>query len=134
LFGGGTDNMAFLLGNAAALSNPADKVQNAQAVAMTAIFWIETVEYTIQVQADDIGGPVTVTPASAPGPDPAPVPEFLVSVPASAKGPLTIKATATQIQYAQQVFLNFAGLTWPHVSVATLVPAAPVPVPASAFG
>jgi hypothetical protein len=27
------------------------------------------------------------------------------------------------------VFLNFAGLTWPHVSVATLVPSQPVAVP-----
>jgi hypothetical protein len=38
-----------------------------------------------------------------------------------------------QIQYSQQVLLNFNGLTWPHVSVATLVPASPVPVPASAL-
>lgn len=30
--------------------------------------------------------------------------------------------TSTQIQYSQQVFLNFNGLTWPHVSVATLRP------------
>ena len=47
--------------------------------------------------------------------------------------PTTIKASATQLQYAQQVVLNFNGLTWPHVSVATLVPASPVPVPAAAF-
>jgi hypothetical protein len=31
------------------------------------------------------------------------------------------------------MLLNFNGLSWPNVSVATLVPAAPVPVPASAF-
>jgi len=30
--------------------------------------------------------------------------------------------TSTQIQYSQQVFLNFNGLKWPHVSVATLRP------------
>ncbi len=36
-FGGGTNNMGFLLGNAAATT------QNAQATQMTAIFWIETV-------------------------------------------------------------------------------------------
>ena len=47
--------------------------------------------------------------------------------------PRTIKVTAPQIQYSQQVFLNFNGLTWPHVAVATLVPASPVPVPASAW-
>jgi hypothetical protein len=49
------------------------------------------------------------------------------------KAPRTIKATATQIQYVQKVILNFNGLTWPHVSVATLVPTAPVAVPASAW-
>ena len=38
-----------------------------------------------------------------------------------------------QIQYSQQVLLNFNGLSWPHVSVATLVPASPLPVPASPF-
>jgi tyrosinase len=32
--------------------------------------------------------------------------------------------TYTQIQYSQNVSLNFAGLTWPHMSVATLVPSA----------
>jgi hypothetical protein len=37
-----------------------------------------------------------------------------------------------QIQYSQQVLLNFNGLSWPHVSVATLVPASPVPVPVPA--
>jgi hypothetical protein len=62
-----------------------------------------------------------------------PVPEFLVSPPGAITAPRTIKATATQIQYAQKVFLNFNGLTWPHVSVATLVPAEPVAVPASAL-
>lgn len=135
LFGGGTANMAFLLGNASALSDPQLPVQNAQAVQMQAVFWIETVEYTIQITASDIGdpvgGPITIQPVVVPGG--APVPDFLVTVPASVTAPRTIKATATQIQYAQQVFLDFNGLTWPHVTVATLVPAAPVPVPASAF-
>ena len=44
---------------------------------------------------------------------------------------ITVKST--QIQYSQEVFLNFNTLTWPHVSVATLVPGSPIPVPASAF-
>jgi len=34
-----------------------------------------------------------------------------------------------QIQYSQTVFLNFGPLTWPHVSVATLIPADPIVVP-----
>jgi hypothetical protein len=43
LFGGGTDNIAFLLGQAAATA------PNAQATQMTAVFWIETVEEIILV-------------------------------------------------------------------------------------
>jgi hypothetical protein len=47
--------------------------------------------------------------------------------------PKIIKVTTTQIQYSQSVFLNFAGLTWPHVSVATLVPATEQTVPPAAW-
>ena len=53
--------------------------------------------------------------------------------PVAITAPRQIQVNATQIQYSQQVLLNFAGLSWPHVSVATLVPANPLPVPASAF-
>jgi hypothetical protein len=126
LFGGGNNNMAFLMGDPKA-SSP-----NAQAATMEATFWIETVEYTIQVPAWQPGQPpLTITPEGGTGG--APLPQFLVTPPAAITAPRTITATATQIQYAQKVFLNFNTITWPHVSVATLVPAAPVPVPASAF-
>jgi hypothetical protein len=47
--------------------------------------------------------------------------------------PTTIRLHFTQIQYSQTVFLNFNGLRWPHVSVATLVPGT-VNVPSSAWG
>ncbi|MEN9868350.1 MAG: hypothetical protein RL748_3940 [Pseudomonadota bacterium] len=78
LAGGGTDNILFLQGSGgSAPSGP-----NANAVQMTAVFWIET------VQRKD-------------------------------------GSTFTQIQYTQTVFLNFNGLTWPHVSVATLTQTAP---------
>jgi hypothetical protein len=60
------------------------------------------------------------------------VPTFLVNPPVEITVPKTIVITATQIQYSQVVFLNFAGLT-PHVSVATLVPTSLQTVPASAF-
>jgi hypothetical protein len=126
LFGGGSLNIAFLLGDASA-GNP-----NAQAVNMTATFLIETVEYTIQVPAIAAGQPPRTIAAEA-TPGGAPVPSFLIDPPVPVPAPRTIKATATQIQYAQQVFLNFNGLTWPHASVATLVPQAAVPVPASAW-
>jgi hypothetical protein len=126
LFGGGIANIAFLLGD------PRVASPNADAVAMEATFWIETVEYTLQVPVFQPGHPpLTISPVIASGNPP--VPQFTVTPPTAITAPRTIKATATQIQYAQKVFLNFNGLTWPHVSVATLVPAAPITVPASAF-
>jgi hypothetical protein len=126
LFGGGTDNIAFLLGDPAA-NNP-----NANAVRMGATFWIETVEFSIEVPIFQPGQPPLIIPADA-GAAGQPVPEFLVNPPIPITAPRTIKVAATQIQYSQRVLLNFNGLSWPHVSVATLVPASPVPVPPSAF-
>ena len=119
LFGGGTDNIAFL--------GP-----NADAVSMQAIFWIETVQFTIAVPIFEPGQPPLIIPAET-GAAGQPVPEFLVNPPIPITAPRSIKVKAPQIQYSQQVFLNFNGLTWPHVSVATLVPASPVPIPASAW-
>lgn len=125
-FGGGTDNIAFLLGDRAG-SNP-----NANAVKMEATFWIETVEFTIQVPVFNPGQPPLVIPAET-GTAGQPVPEFLVNPPIAITAPRTIKVAATQIQYSQLVLLVFNGLSWPHVSVATLVPASPVPVPPSVW-
>jgi hypothetical protein len=128
-FGGGTDNIAFLLG---APADPHFLKANANAVKMDAVFWIETVEYSIEVPIFQPGQPPLRILADA-GSAGQPVPEFLVNPPIAITAPRTIQVAATQIQYSQLVFLNFNGLTWPHVSVATLVPASPVPVPASAF-
>ncbi|HTZ24142.1 MAG TPA: heme-binding protein [Streptosporangiaceae bacterium] len=126
LFGGGTDNIPFLLGNASA------SAPNADAVKMHAEFFIETVEFAIEVPVFEPGQP-PLTIAAEPGAARQPVPTFLVNPPVAISAPRSIKAPATQIQYTQRVVLNFNGLSWPHVSVATLVPASPVPVPASAF-
>ena len=126
LFGGGTGNIAFLLGDPAA-ANP-----NANAVRMDATFWIETVEYTIEVPVFEPGHPPLVIPAPT-GAEGQPVPHFLVNPPMPIKEPCYITVQVPQIQYSQQVFLNFRGLTWPHVSVATLVPSNPVPVLPSAW-
>ena len=99
---------------------------------MQATFWIETVEFTIEVPIFEPGQPPLIIPAET-GAAGQPVPEFLVNPPIPITAPRSIKVQAPQIQYSQQVFLNFNGLSWPHVSVATLVPASPLPVPASAF-
>ena len=126
LFGGGTDDIAFLLGN------PSASTPNADAVKMHAEFWIETVQFTIEVPIFEPGQPPLIIPAETGGAG-QPVPDFLVNPPVAITAPRSITVTAPQIQYSQRVVLNFNSLSWPHVSVATLVPASPVPVPASAF-
>ena len=126
LFGGGTDNIAFLLGD------PASNNPNANAVKMDAVFWIETVEFSIDVPIFTPGQPPLIISAEA-GSAGQPVPKFLVNPPIPITAPRTIQVAATQIQYSQLVLLNFNGLSWPHVSVATLVPAGPLPVPPSAW-
>jgi hypothetical protein len=134
LFGGGTDNIAFLWGDAAAVKSAHPAGQNAQAALMTATFWIETVERTLTVHPLAAGKhQETIRPAVTAGSKRQPVPSFLVRPPHPLSGPTDIKVTYTQLQYTQRVILNFNGLSWPHVSVATLVPRGPVPVPASAF-
>ena len=100
---------------------------------MTATFWIETIEHIIIVPPWKPGQPpltIAGAPSSIPG---APSPKFLVHPPMELLVPHTIKVTSLQIQYSQEVFLNFNGLTWPHVSVATLVPVTAVAVPPTAW-
>lgn len=125
-FGGGVDNIAFLLGQAAATA------PNAQALQMTAIFWIETVSEVIRVPRFRVGERPFLIKAR-PSVQGQRVPTFSVTPPFNLDAPRDITVTFTQIQYTQTVLLNFAGLTWPHVSVNTLVPADDIIVPASAF-
>jgi hypothetical protein len=132
LFGGGTDNIAFLLGNPGALTNPDPPGPNAQATQMHAVFWIETVQHQIVAPIFTPGQPRLAIPA--PGPAGQRVPVFDVNPPVPIKAPRTITVTSTQIQYSQLVLLNFNGLTWPHASVATLVPSEALPVPPSVWG
>jgi hypothetical protein len=123
LFGGGTDNIAFLLGDAAA-ANP-----NADAALMSATFWIETVEHVLHL------------PVFHPGQPPLRLPlhsglahtHVIVNPPHPIPTPRPIRFTTKQIQYSQLVILNFNGLAWPHVSVATLTPAGPIVVPPGAW-
>jgi len=61
------------------------------------------------------------------------VPTFSVKPPFDLERERKIVVTFTQIQYSQTVFLNFAGLTWPHVSVNTLVSADDIVVPPSVW-
>ncbi|MBV8399310.1 MAG: hypothetical protein JOZ17_11305 [Acetobacteraceae bacterium] len=126
LFGGGTDNIAFLLGN------QAGSVPNANAVQMQAVFWIETVEHTIHIPIFRLGQPPLVVQAAT-GEAGQPVPRFKVTPTVEITEPRQITVRTTQIQHSQRVLLNFNGLSWPHVSVATLVPSDPISVPPSVW-
>jgi hypothetical protein len=128
LAGGGTDNIAFLLGDTTI--NPTRP--NGAAVQMEAVFWIETVEHVITVPPYKPTFP-PLTVAAPTGGAGQPIPRFQVHPPTPIAEPVQLTVQTTQIQYSQKVFLNFNGLTWPHVSVATLVPTDPVPVPTSAW-
>ena len=125
MFGGGTPNIAFLQGDPA-------QGPNAQTVLMTATFWIETVEIIIIVPPFEAGAP-PMSIEGDPGHPSLPLPTFLLHPPFPIPRPRPIKIHMTQIQYSQTVFLNFAPLTWPHVSVATLVPSDPITVPLSVW-
>jgi len=115
--GGGTDNINFLIGD--------DQGPNASAIEMSATFWIETVQAVIEVGPAEANVAQSVT-ADVPAGAPAPV--FSVTSAKTIDKSQSITVTYTQIQYSQLVLLNFAKLSWPHVSVATLVPSTPIPV------
>jgi hypothetical protein len=127
-FGGGTDEIAFLLGD----NNTPPQKPNANAFKMTAVFWIETVLQSIVVPKCTANGlPITIQAAPRAGSSLRPT--FTLTPPHDILQDTTITVPYIQIQYSQTVFLNFNTLTWPHVSVATLIPAAPIPVPASVW-
>jgi len=119
LFGGGTTDIAFLLGN------QDGSAPNANAIQMSAIFWVETVTETITVPAGTGKQPIIVAGSGNAG---EPVVSYSVTAMTPSTEETVVEVWYTQIQYTQTVLLNFNGLTWPHVSVATLVPNEPVPV------
>ncbi|KAK1750483.1 hypothetical protein QBC47DRAFT_438860, partial [Echria macrotheca] len=118
LNGGGTTNISFLQG---------ERVRS-----MTNTWWIEKVEYDVVVPPLLEGETATLW-AKMPTPSTAPTPKFAVTAPkGGVKQETPIKVQGVQLQYSQTVNLNFGPamgntLTWPHVSVATLVPVTPQP-------
>jgi hypothetical protein len=125
-FAGGTAEIAFLTGD----NHTPPQQPNARAFKMTAVFWIETVLETIVVPVCQANGlPITIEAAPRAGSTLRPV--FTLTPTKDITTPKQIIVPFTQIQYSQTVFLNFNTLTWPHVSVATLIPADPIVVPTS---
>ena len=119
LFGGGTDNIAFLLGGQErrrperrcdpAVGDFLDRNRDGE----------DHGPRVHRAPAGDRAGSRERGQASG---------ELAVTSNKPAAEDTTIDVSYTQIQYTQTVLLNFNHLTWPHVSVATLVPNKPVPV------
>ena len=135
LNGGGTANISFLAGTQNPTPTTAEPgnndAPNAHAAFMTSRFWIETVAYQVNIDGFTTRTPRQFKPTMPKG-STAPTPVFLITPPAKLPAPKqTITVPGIQIQYSQTVNLNFGPqgsiLTWPHVSVATLVPSDPQP-------
>lgn len=130
---GGTANIAHLVNG----GEDRDKVNdarspNANGVKMTATFWIERVSMKVTIPVFRPGNPPVRVAIG--GTQPGQPKRFLLLNPArEVTAPKVITIHFTQIQYTQNVFLNFNGLQWPHVSVATLVPSSVQTIPASAW-
>lgn len=116
--GGGTANIGFLQGTDDQTKFKEGNAGNAHAIKMTVRYWIETVTdtLTIKPKSSEAQEFRMVSAAGVLGPT------FVVSATATASlsAPSKKKVTWTQIQYSQNVTLNFNGLSWPHISVATL--------------
>jgi len=120
--GGGTANIAFLQGKTAPTDKNPDA--NANAVTVTCQYWISVVQVEVEIQPT-MQNIVEVTPP-APANTPLGVtivhPTFIIRLRRPLAHPVKFNVNYTQIQYAQNVTLNFGVLSWPHISVATLIP------------
>lgn len=112
--GGGTSNIGFLAGND-------DNDGNAKAVKVTATYWVSTVNAKLNLKPFK---PTPAKPSQTFSPVPLHANEVVPTFSVDFEIPTakTVNVQYTQIQYSQNVILNFGSLSWPHVSVATLVP------------
>jgi hypothetical protein len=111
--GGGISNIGFLEGN----SSDKDTAEgNAQPVSMTVTYWIETVKAKITIKPGVSSQQAfqMINKAGVLGP------LFVAPPTTNEKQPISKTVRWTQLQYSQNVTLNFNTLAWPHISVATL--------------
>ena len=122
--GGGTANISFLGGTGATAASVVAGNENAHAISMTVDYWIETVAKNIPIKAGQSQEQTirVVSDAGIPGP------LFVIPPTTALKKDTTKRVTWTQLQYSQNVLLNFTGLSWPHISVATLGDVSTIPV------
>ncbi|CZT53128.1 uncharacterized protein RSE6_14580 [Rhynchosporium secalis] len=138
--GGGTANIAFLAGSGE-LDGPNGRQQNpgpnANGVRVGCEYWISTVEYDVLLPEGDFSGDKkskVILESEARKEEKAAgkivvSPSFILELDMKIPPSKIVKLEATQIQYSQNVTLDFDEMGWPHISVATLSPLHPVQVP-----
>lgn len=126
-FAGGISNISFLVAQNTA--NGVTKGPNARAFSMEATFWINTVEHEIEVPRFKPGTGVTAFKITAPPPHVGrPQVTFKIEPKEEITSKKKMTVHSTEIQYSQCIIPDFGPLSWPHVSVATLVPTGEIPV------
>lgn len=125
LLGGGVSNIAFLQDGHANAGKG-----NANATNVTCEYWVSILTHTVDIPAGDYTSKdAKVLPRDdVPG---VPGPVFQIQVKKKLTEPKTVSLNSTQIQYSQNVRLDFGPKSWPHVSVATLAPLLPIFVPST---
>jgi len=130
LGGGGVSNIAFLAdGDKTKVFSDSVK-GNANATDVTCQYWVSIVKHKVDIPAGDY---TTKDAKVLPNDDldDVPGPRFQIQVGKNLTEKKTIELTSTQIQYSQNVRLDFGRLAWPHVSVATLAPELPIFIPSN---
>ncbi|KAM0549160.1 hypothetical protein ACHAPJ_009469 [Fusarium lateritium] len=123
-FGGGTSNIGFLVGVDKSTFGPASAANrsgNANAAKVKAQYWISTVRAEVRIdpcKKDDKIEKRTFSPVAKDPRDAVPT----VVVDEDIASAMTLKFKYNQIQYSQDVTLDFMGVRWPHITVATLAP------------
>lgn len=138
LQGGGTDNIAFLAEpeedrtdgqpgtktfDPTSLTTPRqDSRANANASSMETTFWISTVRHKVEIPpwTPGVPDPIVEIPNNDPSIQHPKAFKLILNRPVTK--PTQFDIFSTQIQYSQLVLLDFGSLSWPHISVATLVP------------
>lgn len=133
--GGGTANIAFLAGSGIrdGRQHPGP---NANGVNVGCEYWVSAVEYDVLLPAGDFSGDnkrkvIVESEARKEEKEAGKIvmsPSFMLELDMEIPPNTIVKLEATQIQYSQNVTLDFDEMGWPHISVATLSPLNPVPI------
>jgi hypothetical protein len=131
LGGGGVSNIAFLADGDKKKVFPDAVNGNANATDVTCQYWVSIVKHKVEIPPGDYTNQDAKDVLPNDNLPDVPGPRFHIQVGKKLSDKKTIELTSTQIQYSQNVRLDFGILAWPHVSVATLAPELPIFIPST---